>query len=95
MRLVCRSLTYSIAVLLSMYAVWSSAAEKYKLTVRATPAESTIRFDNSKLEYRPGIELAPGRYEVLVTHDGYKPARRWMTIYDADVSLDVWLEPEK
>jgi len=27
--------------------------EKYKLTVQATPADSTIKFDKSKLEYRP------------------------------------------
>jgi hypothetical protein len=37
MRLVCRALTYSLAVLLSMSAVSSSAAEKYKFTVQATP----------------------------------------------------------
>ena len=41
------------------------------------------------------MELALGRYEVMITHDGYKSVRRWVTIHDADVSLDVALEPEK
>ena len=95
MRRVCRSLTYSIAVLLSMYAVSSSAAEKYKLTVQATPVDSTIRFANSDLEYQPGMELAPGRYALVITHDGYKPARRQVTVSTADVTLPVTLEPEK
>jgi hypothetical protein len=92
MRLVCRSVTYSLAVLLSMYAVSSSAAEKYKLTVQVTPADSTIKFANSQLEYRPSIELAPGRYDLVITRDGYKPARRQVTISTADVTLDVALE---
>jgi tetratricopeptide (TPR) repeat protein len=68
---------------------------KYKLTVQATPADSTVKFDNSKVEYWPGVTVEPGRYEVVVTRNGYKPARRWVTIADADVSLDVALEPEK
>ncbi len=95
MRLVCRSLMYSIAVLLSMYAVSSYAAEKYKLTVRVTPIDSTIKFDNSQLEYRPGMELAPGRYGLVITHEGYKPLRKLVTISSADVTLYVALELEK
>jgi serine/threonine-protein kinase PpkA len=86
---------YSLVVLLSMYVVSSSAAEKYKLTVQATPADSTIKFDNSKLEYRPGMEVAPGRYALVVSHEGYKPARRQVTVSTTDVTLDVALEPEK
>src|SRR5262249_59696420 len=48
MRLVCRSLTYSLAVLLCMSAVSSYAAEQYKLTVQVTPGDSTVKFANSK-----------------------------------------------
>ena len=95
MRLVCRSLTYSLAVLLSMSAVSSSAAEKYKFMVQVSPAGSIIMFANSDLEYRPGMELAPGHYELVITRGGYKPERRGVTKYDADMSLDVVLEPEK
>jgi hypothetical protein len=95
MRLMCRSLTYSIAVLLSMYTVSSYAVEKYKLTVQATPADSTIKFDNSKLEYRPGMELAPGRYDLVVTREGYKPARKQVTVSTTDVTLNITLEAIK
>jgi hypothetical protein len=69
--------------------------KKYKLTVQATPADSTIQFDNSQLAYRPGMELAPGRYALVVSHEGYKLARRQVTVSTADVTLDVALEPEK
>src|SRR5262249_20743677 len=64
----------------------------YKLTVQATPADSLIKFDNSPLEYRPGMELAPGRYDLVVSHEGYKPARRQITVRTADVTLPVMLE---
>src|SRR5439155_670331 len=68
---------------------------KYKLTVQATPAASIIKFDQSQLEYRPGMELAPGRYDLVVSHEGYKPERRQVTISNADVTLPVTLPPEK
>ena len=52
-------------------------------------------FAHSHLEYRPGIELAPGHSALVLTRRGDKPERRGVTIYDADRSLDVVLEPEK
>jgi tetratricopeptide (TPR) repeat protein len=72
-----------------------TAPEKSKLTVQAVPAGSTIQFDNSTLEYHPGMELAPGRYDLVVTHEGYKPVRKQVTISTADVTLDVALESEQ
>ena len=63
--------------------------------MQVTPADSTIQFDNSKLEYRPGMELAPGRYDLVVTRDGYKPARKQVTLSTADVTLPVTLDPDK
>ena len=41
------------------------------------------------------MELAPGRYALVITHDGYKPARRQVTVSTADVTLPITLEPEK
>jgi len=69
-------------------------AVKYKLTVQTTPAASTIKFDNSKLEYRPGMELAPGRYDLVVSHEGYQSRARQVTISNADVTLPVTLPSE-
>src|SRR5262249_3422781 len=65
--------------------------DTYKLTVQATPADSTITLDKSPLEYRPGMELAPGSYDLMVSHEGYKPERRQVTIRDVDVTLNVAL----
>src|SRR2546425_11130011 len=95
MRLVCRSLMYSLAVLLSMSAVSSSAAEKYKFTVQVSPAGSTIMFANSNLEYRPGIELAPGHYELVITRGGFNPERRGTKKNHGDKSSDGVVGPEK
>ena len=69
--------------------------EKYKLTVQATPAESTVSLQKSKVKYRPGMEVIPGRYKVMVTRDGYKPTHRTVTVSNADVTLDVALEQLK
>jgi len=71
------------------------ADKKYKLTVQTTPADSTVKLDNSKLDYRPGLELPVGRYELVVTREGYKPVRRTVTISNVDVTLDVALEANK
>jgi hypothetical protein len=68
--------------------------EKHKLTVQTTPADSTVKFDNSKLDYRPGLELVPGRYLLWVTRKGYKPAWQQVVISDGDVTFSITLEPE-
>ena len=72
-----------------------SRGKTYKLTVQAVPADSTIKFDNSQTEYRPGMALAPGRYDLVVSRDGYKPARKQVTISTADVTLPVTFDPDK
>jgi hypothetical protein len=59
------------------------------------PADSIVKLDKSKLDYRPGLELPAGRYDLVVTREGYKPVQRTVTISNADVTLDVTLKPEK
>src|SRR5262249_34464700 len=61
----------------------------YKLTVQAVPVDSRIEFEKNPLEYRPGMELAPGSYDLVVSHEGYKPERRQVTISKVDVMLHV------
>jgi hypothetical protein len=68
---------------------------KYKLTVQTTPADSIVKFDNIQLAYQPGLELPAGRYDVVVTREGYKPARRTVVVSNADVTLDVALDVVK
>jgi hypothetical protein len=67
---------------------------KYKLMVQTTPADSIVKLDNSKLDYRPGLELVPGRYKLLVTRKGYKPAWQQVVLNDGDVTFSITLEPE-
>src|SRR5439155_358806 len=69
--------------------------EKFKLTVRVVPADSTIKLENSQTAYRPGLEVLPGRYELVVSRDGYKTARKQVIVSNADVTLDVTLAQEK
>jgi len=47
---------------------------KYRLTVQAVPMDSLIKFDNSQLEYRPGMRVEPGRYDLVISRDGYQPS---------------------
>ena len=63
----------------------------YRLTVRAMPADSTIRIMNINAEYSPGMELQPGRYDVLVERQDYESVRQWIVIDRADVAVDITL----
>ena len=64
----------------------------YRLTVKATPPDSVIRIMNIVPQYRPGIPLRPGSYDVLVTRPGYQPYRTWVEVRDRDYTFDVALE---
>ena len=63
----------------------------YRLTVRATPADSSIRIMNIQPKYSPGMELKPGRYDVLVERRDHQSVRQWVVIDAADVAVDVVL----
>ena len=65
----------------------------YKLTVKAFPEDSTIKILNIVPKYRPGIELEPGDYRLLVEREGFRAKRRMVTIHDADVVEEIVLEP--
>ena len=54
-----------------------------------------MKLDNSTLDYRPGLEDTPGRYDLTVTREGYKTTRRQVTVSKIDVTLKVALEQEK
>ncbi len=67
--------------------------KKYALMVNPTPKDSTIKIMNIIPKYRPGIALAQGQYDVKVEREGYKTVRQWVALTDADVTLDIPLEP--
>ena len=70
----------------------STKNKTYKLTIQAKPEDSTIRIMNMGREYRPGINLKPGRYDILVEREGYKTVRQWVAIQDADVAIPFTLQ---
>jgi WD40 repeat protein len=48
---------------------------------------------NIKSRYYDGIRLAPGKYDILVKHKGYKSYREWVNV-DYDVIVKVILKKE-
>jgi len=46
---------------------------------------------NISPKYHPGIELAPGQYDVLVERSGYRSVRQWVAIVHTDVEVDIQL----
>ncbi len=66
---------------------------RYALTINAEPGDAVIRFLNLDEEYRPGIRLEPGRYEVEVALNGYQPVTRTLEIYDQSRTIPIVLRP--
>jgi hypothetical protein len=69
----------------------ATPSQHYKLTIRPTPADSQVRIMNISPKYHPGIELAPGQYDVLVERAGYHSVRQWVAIVHTDVEIDIQL----
>ena len=69
----------------------STPSPHYKLTIRPMPADSQVRIMNISPKYHPGIELAPGHYDVLVERSGYRSVRQWVAIGHTDVEIDIQL----
>lgn len=63
--------------------------EAYALTVKTTPAESTVKLVDYPVEYTPGMKVIPGRYQIEVTSKGYAPVNQWVTIFDKDETVFV------
>jgi len=67
---------------------------KYGLTVRAEPADAQIRLLDASATYRPGVELAPGNYEIEVVKDGYVSRKFPVRIIDSALTVPVTLEKQ-
>ncbi|MCP4699811.1 MAG: HEAT repeat domain-containing protein [Gammaproteobacteria bacterium] len=69
----------------------AAAAEKYPLTVQATPPDSRIRIMNIRPKYQPGIHLSPGRYDIKVVRTDYTAKRQWVKIVNKAVIVQITL----
>jgi hypothetical protein len=67
---------------------------KYSLTVRTEPADAQIRLLDASTPYRPGVELAPGHYEIEVVKEGYVSRKFPVRIIDSALTVPVALEKQ-
>jgi serine/threonine protein kinase len=65
---------------------------KYSLVVNTTPADAVVKLLDAGKNYSPGVQLPPGRYNILVEHNDYKTYREWIEITDQDRDLKIDLE---
>jgi serine/threonine-protein kinase PpkA len=64
----------------------------YSLTVTTTPEDALVRILNIVPRYADGIELAPGRYHIEVSHPEYVTHTTWVTLEDMPLLLGVSLQ---
>jgi len=64
----------------------------YRLTVHATPLNSTIKIMNILPKYYDGIRLTSGKYKVLVAKEGYKTYQEIISITHQDVEKNIILD---
>jgi len=65
----------------------------YAFSVKVDPEDAKTRILDIVPEYRPGIRLEPGRYQIEVIRSGYQKHREWVEITNADRVLFVSLAP--
>jgi uncharacterized membrane protein len=51
-----------------------------RLSVETLPQGAQIRIINPAVEFSQGMQLAPGRYEILVAAGGYETKREWVEL---------------
>jgi hypothetical protein len=91
----------SVPIVLKPHAPFSPSApfsppSTFRLTVKATPADSTITILNSPQKYYPGIALTPGSYQIRVAHEGYGPVEATITIgHTEDVEYPIVLTKDE
>ena len=94
MRYLMQSMTKLHVVLLLFLCNLSTVvfAEKYSLTVNATPSDSRIRIMNIKPKYHDGIRLLPGSYKIVVDKSSYSSKTKWIKIKNQDKTIQVVLQ---
>jgi len=80
-----------VCLILSFFAFIpkSYATTTYRLYVNTTPSDAGIYIMNIRPRFKQGMQLAPGKYDVIVSRKGYKKYRQWIQIRDKDVHLNV------
>lgn len=67
-----------------------------KLTLRIEPSNTAIRFLRLNTNYSPGMEIAPGKYTLVLSAPGYLQLKRSITILPSEhLLLHLGLTPVK
>jgi formylglycine-generating enzyme required for sulfatase activity len=67
-------------------------AKAAQLTVNVVPNDATVLLKNTKKNYAPGMELAPGSYEIQVSKKGYTTDVRKILLAAGEIkNVDVTL----
>ncbi len=69
--------------------------QSYVLNVNVVPKSAKVIFHNNTLAYKYGMKVAPGKYYVWASADGFDTKKTWVTIKDTKVSLSVKLKPNQ
>jgi len=69
-----------------------SNGPKYALTIHAVPVDARIRILNIGPKYRPGMQLAPGKYHISMSRSGYAGKDEWIQLGERDLTHPVSLE---
>ena len=51
-----------------------------RLTVNVVPADAQIRIVNSKIPYKPGMQIPPGNYQIEASKRGFETQRKWVLL---------------
>ncbi len=69
-------------------------ADKYLLAVNVQPSNAVVKIVSPRINWKPGVKLKPGRYDIEIRAPGYKVKRQTITVKDKDVNLKFRLGEE-
>jgi hypothetical protein len=62
----------------------SPPKKQYTLTINTDPADAKVQIVNPKMAYKPGMLVAPGRYDIEVSKLGYKPFKGTIAVENSE-----------
>ncbi|WP_237064752.1 bifunctional serine/threonine-protein kinase/formylglycine-generating enzyme family protein [Microbulbifer guangxiensis] len=70
----------------------ANSPERLRLRINPQPGDALVRIMNIGPRYRYGMALEPGSYDVEVSKPGYRTVRRWISLKDNDLTMQVKLK---
>ena len=70
----------------------AESTETWSFSVEAEPSTATVALLDGPEEYRPGMLLVPGRYEIEVSAPGFVARREWVAHTESETLHKVQLE---